>query len=61
MGKYEKYLNECIIINDMSPADINHIEDGQATDRLDYFLDNYTYEDLKKHGISVMSAFCEIT
>lgn len=32
-----------------------------ATDRLDYFLDNYTYEDLKKHGISVMSAFCEIT
>lgn len=37
-------------------------EDGElyATERLDYFLDNYTFDDLRKTGISVMSVKCEM-
>ena len=31
-----------------------------ATDRLDYFFDNYTFDDLRKSGILVISALCEV-
>ena len=31
-----------------------------ATDRLEYFFDNYTFDDLRKSGILVISAMCEM-
>ena len=63
---YPKYTIRDIVIKLKQATSVHSLfgfEDEEtlyATERLDYFLDNFTFDDLRKSGIFVISAMCEI-
>lgn len=63
---YPKYPLREIVIKlkqATSPHSLFRFEDEKtlyATERLDYFIDNFTFDDLRESGIFVISAMCEV-